>query len=87
MRDAIDGLSGFAAAHASPTFNELVVRTPVAAARIVDELAAAGISPGVPLSRWFDDRPRELLVTATELTTDQDIARLTEALAAYCGPP
>ena len=83
VRAALTALGGFEAVYAGPTFHELVVRTPAPAAQIVAELAVAGVAPGVPLSRWFDDRPDELLVTATEITTDEDVARLVEVLEPY----
>jgi glycine dehydrogenase subunit 1 len=43
-------------------------------------LAARGILAGVPVSRLLPDRPNDLLVTATELTTDTDMDALEAAL-------
>ena len=79
-RDAVCAIDGFGAVHRGPFFHEFVVSTPGDAAALVERLAPLGVAPGVPLSRWFPDRPRELLVAATELTTDSDIAQLVEAL-------
>ncbi len=68
-------------------FNEFTVRLPVAAAALVDELAANGVLAGVPLSRFYPDRPELgdlVLVAATETTTEADrdafVAALTKAL-------
>ena len=64
-------------------FNELAVRLPASASRIVEALAARDILAGVPFARLdpqagFDD---VLLLCATETTTDEDIAALIGALA------
>jgi len=67
-------------------FNEIAVRLPVPAAELVETLAGQGILAGVPFSRLapaagLDD---VLLLAATELTTDADIAALTKALSGAC---
>jgi glycine dehydrogenase subunit 1 len=64
-------------------FNELAVRLPKAAAAVVEALAARGVIAGVPFSRLdpaagLDD---VLLACATEMTTDEDIAALADALS------
>ena len=68
-------------------FNEFTVRLPVPAAALVDELAANGVLAGVPVSRFYPDRPELgdlVLVAATETTTEADmdafVAALTKAL-------
>jgi glycine dehydrogenase subunit 1 len=61
-------------------FNEFTLRLPCPAAPLVDALAHRGILAGVPVSRMLRDRANDLLVTATELTTDADIDALTAAL-------
>jgi glycine dehydrogenase subunit 1 len=64
---------------ATPSFfNEFTLRLPRPAAPLVDALASRGILAGVPVSRLMPERANDLLVTATELTTDAD----TDALAA-----
>jgi len=64
-------------------FNEMTIRLPKPAAPIVETLAAKGILAGVPVSR-LDPTHRDvanlLVLAATELTTDDDIAALTSAL-------
>jgi glycine dehydrogenase subunit 1 len=64
-------------------FNEIAVRLPVPAAELVEALAGFGIIAGVPVSRLAPGARLDdvLLLAATELTTDADIAALTKALA------
>jgi glycine dehydrogenase subunit 1 len=63
-------------------FNEIAVRLPVAAAPLVERLAAQGVIAGVPLSRLAPHAGMDevLLLAATETTTDEDIAALAGAL-------
>jgi glycine dehydrogenase subunit 1 len=66
-------------------FNEFTVRLPVDARNAVRDMAAHGVLGGVALGRLYPDRPElhdALLITATECTTDADIAALAKALAA-----
>ncbi len=64
-------------------FNEITLRLPVAAAPIVEALAAEGILAGVPGNRLWPDREdchNLLLVAATETVRDADITALAAAL-------
>ena len=64
-------------------FNEFTVRLPKPAAGVVEELAAQGILAGVPVSRLIPDAPELadlMLVAATELTEESDIAALAAGL-------
>ncbi|HWE73247.1 MAG TPA: aminomethyl-transferring glycine dehydrogenase subunit GcvPA [Stellaceae bacterium] len=61
-------------------FNEFTLRLPRPAAPLADALAAHGILAGVPVSRLLPHRNNDLLVTATELTTDADMDALEAAL-------
>jgi glycine dehydrogenase subunit 1 len=65
-------------------FNELTVRLPRPAASVVEMLAGRRILAGVPASRLWPGEEAVaplLLVAATEMTTDDDIAALGAALA------
>jgi glycine dehydrogenase subunit 1 len=65
-------------------FNEFALRLPKPAAAVVDALATSGILAGVPVSRFYPDRPDLadlLLVAATETVTTDDIDRLDAGLA------
>ncbi|OYT73622.1 MAG: glycine dehydrogenase (aminomethyl-transferring) [Chloracidobacterium sp. CP2_5A] len=83
LKNALAALPGFELAYRAPIFNEFVVRTPVSAARIVDELLAEGILAGLPLSRYFPERTRELLVCATENATRAAMDDFAAKLARY----
>jgi glycine dehydrogenase subunit 1 len=64
-------------------FNEMTVRLNRPAAAVVDALAARGILAGVPVSRLDPTHPEVenlLVLAATELTTDADIAALAAGL-------
>lgn len=64
-------------------FNEFTVALPKPAAGVVEALAAQGILAGVPVSRLIPgEKAMEnlLLVAATELATDEDIAALAQGL-------
>jgi glycine dehydrogenase subunit 1 len=68
-------------------FNELAVKVPGSASALVEALAEDGILAGVPYTRLdphagLDD---VLLLAATELTTQDDIAALTGALSKRIG--
>lgn len=65
-------------------FNEFTVALPVAAAPVVERLAARKILAGVPVSRLYPERPELanlLLVAVTECTTSDDMEALCRALA------
>lgn len=64
-------------------FNEFTVILPKDAREVVDALAARDILGGVPLGRLYAEVPalaNGLLLTATECTSDEDIAALVAAL-------
>jgi glycine dehydrogenase subunit 1 len=74
LRGALLAIQGVSAPHSAPFFNEFVVRLPVAAKAVFDELRRRRIVAGVPLSSYDASRPNDLLVCATELTTAAEIA-------------
>jgi len=64
-------------------FNEFTIRLPKPAAAVVEALAAKGVLGGVPVSRLEPGKPELenlLVVAATELTSDADIAAYAAAL-------
>ncbi|MBU1174663.1 MAG: aminomethyl-transferring glycine dehydrogenase subunit GcvPA [Alphaproteobacteria bacterium] len=64
-------------------FNEMTLRLPVPAAPVVERLARRGILAGVPAFRLEPEVPEAenlLVLAATELTGDDDIAALVEGL-------
>ncbi len=79
--DAITALPGFALKWPrTPFFNEFVVTCPVPARTVCSRLEREGILAGVPLSRFFPQMERELLVCVTEVKLSSDIERLADAL-------
>jgi glycine dehydrogenase subunit 1 len=60
----------------APFFKEFVLSTPIPAAELIEQAAAAGITAGVPLSHYYPGRPNELLVAVTEQNTRTQIERL-----------
>ncbi len=68
--------------HSGPYLNEFAVRVPEAPA-VHAALLEQGVLAGLPLADWYPDDPdlsEALLVCATEVTTDDDIARFAGAL-------
>ncbi len=61
-------------------FNEFTLRLPKDADTVVEALADKGILGGVPVSRLTGDQNDLLLVAATEVVTDEDIAAYEAAL-------
>lgn len=64
-------------------FNEFAVVLPKPAAEVVEALAARGILGGVPASRFYPTYPElaeVLLITVTEMNSDDDLAALVAAL-------
>jgi glycine dehydrogenase subunit 1 len=66
-------------------FKEFVLKLPLDAVKAAEKLGARNIVPGLPLSRYFPDRSRELLVCVTEKNTKDDIDALAAALAEAAG--
>ena len=77
----IGELEGFSLPFTGPRFNEFVVRAPVAAKHLLSRLASEGkITGGLPLSRYYPDRPNDFLVCVTEMNSRADIDALVEGL-------
>jgi glycine dehydrogenase subunit 1 len=74
-------LPGFSLPFAAPRFNEFVVRAPGNAAKLLSRLASEkNITGGLPLSRYFPDRPNDLLVCVTEINSRREIDELVSGL-------
>jgi glycine dehydrogenase subunit 1 len=77
----ISELEGFSLPYSAPRFNEFVVRAPVAAAGLLERIADEhNITGGLALSRYFPDRPNDLLVCVTETNKRSEIDALVAAL-------
>ena len=81
-------LEGFALPHSAPRFNEFVVRAPVRADELLEQLAAERkITGGLALSRYFPDRPNDILVCVTEVNTRSEIDALVAGLKELTASP
>jgi glycine dehydrogenase subunit 1 len=61
-------------------FNEFVLDLPHDAADVIARLIEKGFAAGFPLSRYYQDMERSILICVTEKRTKQDIGMLAEAL-------
>lgn len=78
----IDKLEGFSVPFTGPRFNEFVVRGPGAAKHLLARLASeSNITGGLPLARYYPNRPNDFLVSVTEMNSRVEIDALVEALA------
>ena len=76
----ISRVPGFSVNTAAPFFNEFVVTCPVPAAQVIDKLAEEGIAAGYDLGQTCETMKNALLVCATEMRPEEDIAAYTRAL-------
>jgi len=82
LADALDGVPGVTVLNKT-FFNEMTIRVTQPAAALVERLAQRGILAGVPASRLLPGDPEVenlIILAATELTTEGDIAALCAAL-------
>ena len=78
----IGELEGFSVPFSGPRFNEFVVRAPGDAKQLLARLASEkNITGGLPLSRYYPDRPTEFLVCVTEINSRAQIDALVDGLA------
>ncbi len=73
-------LPGVTRVFAAPVFNECVLRVPGKAADVLLRLQADQILGGVDLGRWYPELADCILLTATEMTIEDDICALQQAL-------
>jgi len=83
LRRAVAALPGFELCFGGHFFHEFLVRTPVPASQLVDQLVGHGVFAGVPLSRYFPDRTHELLICATELNDRAQMDDLVRLLGVH----
>jgi glycine dehydrogenase subunit 1 len=78
---SIAELEGFSIPFTGPRFNEFVVRGPSNARNLLKSLASeSNITGGLPLSRYYPDRPNDFLVCVTEMNSRAQIDALIEGL-------
>jgi glycine cleavage system P protein (glycine dehydrogenase) subunit 1 len=71
---------GLSLPYTAPSFNEFTVRLPVPAEQAVRVLLGRGLVAGIPLSRYFPEMERDLLVCVTETNPRAEIDRLADEL-------
>jgi len=76
LAEQLAALPGCSLRYGHPFFNEFVLKLPVPAEDVERELWDHGIVSGLPLGRWFPDRPSEMLFCATEIIGESAIHRL-----------
>jgi glycine dehydrogenase subunit 1 len=79
--DSLCEINGVEPLFDGPTFHERALRLPTRTADVLDDLAGSDILGGFDLGREYPELDPALLVCATELRTDADIAAYREALA------
>ena len=72
LADEISKLDGFSLWD-GPFFNEFVVTCPRTATDVVQEALTVGIFAGIPLSRFPNEEPNDLLVAVTEKRTREEL--------------
>ncbi len=80
-KQRIAEIDGYSIAFDAPTFNEFVVRGPRQASEVLEKLRTeSNIIGGLALSKYYNERPNEFLVCATETTSKERIDNLADAL-------
>jgi len=75
----ISALSGFSLPFSAPRFNEFVISAPLVATELLSKLAIQhNIDGGLALSRYFKDRPNDILICVTETNTRAEIDSLAQ---------
>ncbi|GAC1390392.1 MAG: aminomethyl-transferring glycine dehydrogenase subunit GcvPA [Ktedonobacteraceae bacterium] len=76
----ITALPGFEAAFSSPFYDEFVIKTPIATAKLQQHFEQAGIIGGYPLGESYPDMNNHMLFCVTETRTKEDIDTLVTVL-------
>ena len=80
LATAVSSVDGCTLKYPVPFFNEFVVDVHMPADRVIDKLAEYNILGGVALGRYYPELHDCILMTATELTTADEIRTLSQAL-------
>ena len=82
LAENIAALRGYALNYAAPFFKEFVIKTPVPAQHICDELLNDRIFAGLPLKQFFDDE-HALLIAVTEKRSREELDRFVKLLSKF----
>jgi glycine dehydrogenase subunit 1 len=81
-------IEGVSRKFTTPIFHEVVLKLPIPAAQVLDNMAEARILGGFDLSTLNDSNLTDcILVNATETKTTEDIELFASSLASACGGP
>lgn len=80
LYDALCSIEGVKPMFGQPFYNEFALELPAPAAAVIAEAKKDGVLPGIHLKAGEACDGEGLLVCATELTSDADVARCKEAL-------
>ncbi len=82
----LEEIPGVSVLRSAPTFNEFTVSLPAPAGIVVSALLGQGVAAGVPLSAYYRDSERLMVVTVTEKRSRREIDQLARQLeVALCG--
>src|SRR5260221_682733 len=82
LRGKLGEIASVALPYGGPVYNELVVRTPIAAKELLADLEHEKILGGIPLGDFFENAERDFLVAVTELHTKEHLDHFAAALSA-----
>lgn len=80
--ERLTALPGVRLLNNAPYGNEVALRLPCSASRIVNELAEHGCVPGYPVARYYPDMDDVLLLACTESNNRHQIGFLAESMGA-----
>ncbi len=83
LAEKIEEIEGFNLKYKKPFFNEFVVETPLPALEICEKLKDKKIFAGVPLSKFYPEREKELLIAVTEKRTKCELDNFVELLNTF----
>ena len=83
----LTGIEGVRERHCGPFFHERVIDVGRDAGDVATQTAAAGVTGGLPLGRWYPELANCLLVCATERRSDAEIAAYRDVLRRILARP
>ena len=82
LRNRLRGIHDVELPFDGPVYNEFVVRTPLPAEVILEDLEHEKILGGIPLSTFYPGHERDFLVAVTELNTREQMDQFADVLSA-----
>ena len=80
LKNRLSKLKGYSIRFQADTFNEFVLECPQPAETVRDKLLDEKILAGLPLSNFYPELEKSLLLCATEVNTAEEMDRLAERL-------